>query len=252
MSIWLLPCVGGAECTSKQLTVCHQFPLWYLSLQLLNVMMFAGPLAGCTCYHTLPSYNIVPLPRWLACPFCTVTSSHTCVSLPWGSITGLLRSPWNFTARDFFFLCLLTLALLSPLYSPLPRQSLFPALASPLSTWQASSSVLPIRVEDGAGVSAPWSCPSTAPWWLHCPASATTSTTGKVRHQSSKCHLKAAVGTRGKLNPVLRRPAGSGSTKAYFDHAPHEPVWFNRTQWRQPRVSRLHAAVVTQSHFHLN
>lgn len=93
-----------------------------------------------------------------------------------------------------------------------------PVLASPPSTWRASCSVLLIRVEGVAGVSAPWCCLSTALWWLHSPGPVTTSTTGKVRLTAqtqctwiriscinhSKCQLKCCIfWTYKVLNPLV-------------------------------------------------
>lgn len=68
-------------------------------------------------YLAVVQYTVVPLPRWLLCPFCTLASSRSYFSVPWGSITVLLHEPPNFTAWDLW--CVLTSSSsFSPLCSP--------------------------------------------------------------------------------------------------------------------------------------
>lgn len=65
-------------------------------------------------YPAILQYTVIPLPRWLLCPFCTLTSSRSYFSVPWGSITASLHKPPNFTAWDLW--CVLTF---SSSFSPL-------------------------------------------------------------------------------------------------------------------------------------
>ena len=92
-----------------------------------------------------------------------------------------------------------------------------PALASPRSTWRGSCTASRTTVAGGAGVSAPWCYPSTAPWWSPCLAPATTSITGKVRNQlngtGSRTHGQRNSNTEEAEAPRVSKCFNSLNTK---------------------------------------